>query len=81
MKNLRRVLLHFTSRQWFKQLSSTSIRLSMLLFAAIIVNALAFALAGGHMAATQVISGLAQEVSGPFAYAGSLLMIAGSAIA
>jgi hypothetical protein len=40
-----------------------------------------WALTGGHMASTVAINGAANEISGPFAYGASLLMVTGSAIA
>jgi hypothetical protein len=46
-----------------------------------ITSAPMWALAGGRMAATQAITGAASEISGPFAYGASLLMVTGSAIA
>jgi hypothetical protein len=39
-----------------------------------------WALTGGHMASTVAINGAASEISGPFAYGASLLMVTGSAI-
>ena len=39
-----------------------------------------FALGGGKLAATQALTGLSTEFSGPLAFAGSLIAIVGSAL-
>jgi hypothetical protein len=55
-------------------------RLAMAGVASVITTAPMWALGGGRLAATQGISNVATELSGPFAYSASLVMVVGSAI-
>jgi hypothetical protein len=82
MKTLSRVFLPFKSAaQRLGKYRHAATRLAVVGTAIMVAKAPLWALAGGRMAATQAVSAAATEISGPFAYGASLLMVTGSAIA
>ena len=82
MSLLRRVRLQIKpAAQRLGQYRHAAARFAVAATATVIINAPLFALGGGRLASTTAITGAATEISGPFAYGASLLMVAGSAIA
>ncbi len=82
MNTLRRILLQIKpAAQRLGELRHTAVRMTVAATGFVIASSPMWALAGGRMAATQAITGAASEISGPFAYGASLLMVTGSAIA
>lgn len=57
-----------------------TIRVAMTAAASAFTTAPMWAIGGGRLAATQSIANVANELSGPFAYGASIVMVVGSAI-
>jgi len=81
MNTLRRVFLQIKpASECFWQLRHTAARLAVAGTALVISSSPAWALAGGRLASTAAVTGVASEINGPFAYGASLLMITVAAI-
>ena len=70
-------ILSATRRQ--NQLQRISVH-ALRVAAILAVSAPAWAIGAGRLAATQAVSGLSSEVSGPLAYGLSLIMVVGGAV-
>jgi hypothetical protein len=82
MQQLRRIRLQLILvAERLQQLRDITVRLAAAAAVSVIASSPMSALGGGRLAATTAITAAATEISGPFAYGASLIMITGSAIA
>jgi hypothetical protein len=73
---LKSILSAWRRQNHLQRISVHALRLA----AVLAVSAPMWAIGGGRLAATQAVTGLSSEVSGPLAYGLSLIMVVGGAI-